>query len=79
MKQEPYSQRIMFCNFYLVKNHKIANNSTTTKAREETKADLESLEFFKLFNACLTKSRNNVILLNNISYRFIQTTELFTG
>jgi hypothetical protein len=24
----------MFCNFYLMKNHKIANNSTTTKARE---------------------------------------------
>jgi hypothetical protein len=25
----------MFCNFYLVKNHKIAKNSTTTKAREK--------------------------------------------
>jgi hypothetical protein len=23
----------MFCNFYLVKNHKIAKNSTTTKAK----------------------------------------------
>jgi hypothetical protein len=23
----------MFCNFYLVKNHEIAKNSTTTKAR----------------------------------------------
>jgi len=23
----------MFCNFYLGKNHKIANNSTTTKTR----------------------------------------------
>jgi hypothetical protein len=23
----------IFCDFYLVKNHKIANNSTTTKAR----------------------------------------------
>jgi hypothetical protein len=25
----------MFCKFYLVKNHKIAKNSTTTKAREK--------------------------------------------
>jgi hypothetical protein len=27
----------MFYNFYLVKNHKIAINSTTTKAREKNK------------------------------------------
>jgi hypothetical protein len=27
----------MVRNFYLVKNHKIANNSTTTKAREKSK------------------------------------------
>jgi hypothetical protein len=25
----------MFCNFYLVKSHKIANNSATTEAREK--------------------------------------------
>jgi hypothetical protein len=25
----------MFCNFYLVKNNKIANNSATTEAREK--------------------------------------------
>ncbi len=25
----------MFCNFYLVKIHKIANNSATTEAREK--------------------------------------------
>jgi hypothetical protein len=24
----------MFCDFYIVKNHKIANNSATTEARE---------------------------------------------
>jgi hypothetical protein len=35
----------MFCNFYFVKNHKIGNNSTTTKAREKISTDLESLEF----------------------------------
>jgi hypothetical protein len=28
-----------------VKNQKIAKNSTTTKAREKTNEDLESLEF----------------------------------
>jgi hypothetical protein len=36
--------RYVFCNFYTVKNHKIAKNSTTTKAREKSTA-LESLEF----------------------------------
>jgi len=35
----------MFCNFYLVKNHKIIKSSTTTKAREQISADLESLKF----------------------------------
>jgi len=30
-----------------VKNHNIANNSTTTKAREKLSTDLESLEFSK--------------------------------
>jgi hypothetical protein len=35
----------MFCDFYLVKNHKIANNSATTEAREKISTDLKSLEF----------------------------------
>jgi hypothetical protein len=35
----------MFCNFYLEKNHKIANNSSNTAAREKISTDLESLEF----------------------------------
>jgi hypothetical protein len=35
----------MFWNCYLVKNHKIAKNSTTTKAREKIITDLELLEF----------------------------------
>jgi hypothetical protein len=34
-----------FCNFYLVKSHKIANNSATAEAREKISTDLESLEF----------------------------------
>ncbi len=35
----------MFQKFYLVKHHKVAKNSTTTKAREKIGTDLESLEF----------------------------------
>ncbi len=35
----------VFCNIYRVKNHKIANNSTTTKAREKINADFENFEF----------------------------------
>jgi hypothetical protein len=32
-------------HFYLVKNHKIAYSSTTTKAKEKNNTYLESLEF----------------------------------
>jgi hypothetical protein len=35
----------MFCNFYLVKNKKIAYNSATTEAKEKIRTDLESVEF----------------------------------
>jgi hypothetical protein len=35
----------MFSDFYLVKNHEIAKNSTVTKAREKVSKDLEFLEF----------------------------------
>jgi len=35
----------MFCNFYLVKNYKIAKNSTTTKAREKINRDVEFSEY----------------------------------
>ncbi len=51
----------MFCNFYLVKNYKIAKNSTTTKVREKISADLESLQFF---DVCLTTFKNDQILSN---------------
>ncbi len=69
----------MFCNFYLVKNGKIAKNSTITKAREKISSDLESLEFLKHFDACLTKLKNNQILLHKISHKFLLTIKLFTG
>jgi hypothetical protein len=35
----------MFCNFYLAKNHKIADNSATTEAKEKMSTYLKSLEF----------------------------------
>jgi hypothetical protein len=35
----------MFCNFYLVKSHKIADNSETIKARDKISKNLESVEF----------------------------------
>jgi hypothetical protein len=35
----------MFRSFYLVKNHKIADNPTTTEARQKLSPYLESLEF----------------------------------
>ncbi len=65
----------MFGNFCLVKNHKIANNSTNIKASKKISTDLESLEFF---DVRLAKFKNYQILLNKISHRFILTTKLFT-
>jgi hypothetical protein len=47
----------------------------TTKGREKISADLESSEFYKCFDEHLTKFKNNQILLNKISDRFL----LFTG
>jgi hypothetical protein len=35
----------MFCNFYIVKNHKMAKNSTTANARQKISTDIESLDF----------------------------------
>jgi hypothetical protein len=62
----------MFSNFYLLKNNKIAENSTTAKAREKTNTDLESLDFL---NLCLTRFENNQVLLNK--FRFLLTIKLF--
>jgi hypothetical protein len=56
----------MFCNVYLVKNHKIANSSTTTKATEKISTDLKSLEFKNFFDECLTKIKHSQNLLNKL-------------
>jgi hypothetical protein len=66
----------MFCNFYLVKNHKFAKNSTTTEGRYKICTDLENLEFS---DVCLTRFKNNQILLNKVIHRFLLTAKLCTG
>ncbi len=57
----------MFYNFYLVKNHKIASHSLTTEAREKISTYLESLEFYKFFDVCLTKFENYQVLVVKLS------------
>jgi hypothetical protein len=37
------------------------NNSTTTEARVKIRTDLESLEFWEIFNTGFAKLRNNQI------------------
>ncbi len=59
----------MSCNFYFVRNHKSANNSTATEATEKICADLETSEFY-IFYVCLYKFKNNKTFLNKISYLF---------
>jgi hypothetical protein len=56
----------MFCNFYLVKSHKISKNSATTKAREKISTDLEFLEFKN--NLCLFDKR--LIYPSNFKQQF---------
>jgi hypothetical protein len=41
----------MFCYLDLVKNHKTADNSAATEARQKISTYLESLEFKKFFVA----------------------------
>ncbi len=67
----------MFCNFYLGKNHKVANSSTTIKARKNKY--IFGILVILIFYVCLTKFKNNQILLNNISHRLLLTIKLFTG
>ncbi len=60
ISQQPVSaarwqQVSKFYNFYLVKNHKTASNSTTTFSREKISTDWDSFDHKKIFDACLTK------------------------
>jgi hypothetical protein len=68
----------MFCNFYFVKNHKLANNSATTEARKNMHK-FGILAILEFFDVCLTKFEKYQILLNEIWHRFLVTTKLFSG
>jgi hypothetical protein len=59
-----YGSQICFCNFYLMKNHKIVYNSSATEAKENISTDSESLEFWKTFDVGLSNFKNIQILLN---------------
>ncbi len=39
------------CNFYVMKNHKDANNSITSEAEQRVGTDFEPLELQKFFDA----------------------------
>ncbi len=54
---------VMFCNFYIVKNHKIDNNSTTTKARGKLNT-WNPYDFRKHFDIYLTKFKIIKLYLN---------------
>ncbi len=62
----------MFCNFYLAKFTKLLITQQWLKLEEKIRTYLESIEFWKFFDVCLT-------LLNKISHRFLVTTKLFSG
>ncbi len=51
---------IMFCNFNLVENRRIANDSTNAKAREKICTDLEFSDLQKFFDACLTEFKKTI-------------------
>ncbi len=69
----------MFCNFHLEKNHNFDKKSTTPKAREKIKHRIRILRILEKNDVCLSKFKNNQILLNKISRRFILTTKIFSG
>ncbi len=48
----------MFCNFYLVKSCKFADNSATAEAGEKNKHRFVILRFLELFDVRLTKFEN---------------------
>ncbi len=65
----------LFCIFNLVKNHKIAKNLTTTKAREKNMHRFIILGFLGFMYVW----QNNQILLNKIRQRILLTAKRYTG
>ncbi len=66
-------------HFLFTKSHKIVKILKTTKAREKIRTYLESLEFLKFFDVCLTKFKNNPIFINKITHSILLPTKLFIG
>jgi hypothetical protein len=56
---------------YLVKIHKIANNSATTEAGEKNKHRFWICRILEIFDVCLSKFENYQISHNKISHRFL--------
>jgi hypothetical protein len=54
----------------------LLHSETSQTAREKISTELESLEFLKFFDECLTKFENNQILFHKISHRFLLSTKL---
>jgi hypothetical protein len=67
----------VFCYFYKVKNHKSANDSATTEAREQISADLETSEFKEYFDEGLSKLKK--YLLHQICHRLQATNSCLLG
>ncbi len=63
----------MFWNYYFVKNHKIAYNSTISQAWVKNKYWFGIPKILEFFDARLTKLMYNPISLNKIMARFIIT------
>ncbi len=61
-----------------MKNHKIADKSASTDAREKNK-HVRGLEFYQYYGVFLTKFENTPSLFNKFSHWIVVTTNLFTG
>jgi hypothetical protein len=69
----------MFCSFNLEKNHRNADNSTTTKATEKISTHFGIFRILDILYVCLTEFKNNQILIDKISHGVLVTTKLFSG
>ncbi len=59
-----YVLKLLFCE----KSSQNSNNQQPLKLRKN-KHSLESLEFLKVFDACVTKFKDSQILLNKIGHK----------
>jgi hypothetical protein len=69
----------MFCNFNFLENHKIDNNSTTTKLEKKASTDLDSLKFLINFDVCLPKFKTTKSYLIKLATVFYQQPNYLLG